>query len=553
MLSRLHISNYALIDFLDISFKEGLSSITGETGAGKSIILGALSLLLGKRCDTNVLKNKDQKSIVEAEFVLDEMQFAAIFEKHDADFDAHTIIRREITPQGKSRAFINDTPVGLQALKEIGELLFDIHSQHQNLFLKEATFQCQVVDAAANNDAELQNYAQSYAAMQQKLRELNEFKQMLAKNSADRSYFEFRLQELTQAKLQHDNELQELEEECALLENSEEIKQLLAQAEEIFNGETACLPQLKQLSSGFEKKSQLGATFQEFATRLQQSYIELQDIAAEISSYNAKMDFDSSRLAELQTRIDVLQNLLHKYNCTTIAELKAEQQRLQTLVDSISNAATDSEELEKAYEAQKKATWRIAETVRNNRKKAIKTIVPQVTATLQKLGMPSVAFAIELEPLQELQANGADAVRMLFSANKNIAPQWLGEISSGGELSRVMLCLKAILAQAKSIRTIVFDEIDTGVSGEIAEQMGEIMKEMAKNLQVIVITHLPQIAAQGSVQFKVFKTETAETTTTNIAELTKEQRIEEIAKMMSGKQVSEAAVLNAKHLLGVTE
>ncbi|MDR2963785.1 MAG: DNA repair protein RecN [Bacteroidales bacterium] len=553
MLSRLHISNYALIDFLDISFKEGLSSITGETGAGKSIILGALSLLLGKRCDTNVLKNKDQKSVVEAEFTLDKVQFAPIFAKHDADFDTHTIIRREITPQGKSRAFINDTPVGLQALKEIGELLFDIHSQHQNLFLKDSMFQCQVIDAAANNAEELQHYANLYAAMQHAQRELNEHKQLIAKNSADLSYFEFRLQELQTAKLQNDNELQELEEECALMENSEDIKQLLAQAEEMFNGEAAFLPQLKQLSTGFEKKSQLGATFLEFSTRLQQSYIELHDLAAEISSYNARMDFDSSRLTELQLRIDIIQSLLHKYNCKSISELKVEQQRLQSLVDNISNAAFNTEELEKAYEAHKKAAWKSAETIRNNRKKAISAIVPQITTTLQKLGMPSVVFAIELQPLQELQANGADAVQMLFSANKNITPQWLGEISSGGELSRVMLCLKAILAQAKSIRTIVFDEIDTGVSGEIAEQMGEIMQEMAKNLQVIVITHLPQIAAQGQVQFKVYKTETADTTTTNIIELSQEQRVEEIAKMMSGKQVSEAAILNAKHLLGFVE
>lgn len=551
MISRLHISNYALIDFLDISFQSGLSSITGETGAGKSIILGALSLLLGKRCDTNVLKNKEQKSIVEAEFVLEKSQFAAIFEKHDADFDTHTIIRREISPQGKSRAFINDTPVGLQALREIGELFFDIHSQHQNLFLKEATFQCQVLDAAANNHTHLQDYAQSFALTQKKLNELNTHKQMLVKNAADCSYFEFRLQELTQAKLQNDNELQELEEELALLENSEEIKQLLAQAEEMFIGEMAFLPQLKQLSVSFDRKAKISSHFQEFANRLQQSYIELQDVSAEISSYNARLDFDASRLMELQTRIDLLQNLLHKYNCSTIVELKTEQERLQTLVDSISNATIDCEELEKAYETQKKATWKIAEIIRKNRKKAIEIIEPQVVTTLQKLGMPSVAFRIELQPLTELQANGADSVQMLFSANKNIAPQWLGEISSGGELSRVMLCLKAILAQAKSVRTIVFDEIDTGVSGEIAEQMGEIMKEMAKNLQVIVITHLPQIAAQGRTQFKVYKTETAETTTSNIVELNQEQRVEEIAKMMSGKQVSQAAVLNAKHLLGL--
>lgn len=550
MLRKIHISNYALIDVLDITFDTGFSSVTGETGAGKSIILGALSLILGKRCDTSVLKNKDIKSVVEVEIVLPDNSLKDLFAIHEADFDLHTIIRREITPQGKSRAFINDTPVSLQALKEIGEYLIDIHSQHQNLFLRESTFQCQVVDAAAGNKELLQEYATQYNLLQHKKREFEDFKKAVEKNASDISYLSFRLQELVQAKLQS-NELEELEQEASVLEHSEEIKLLFLQAQSVFDSEQNILSQLKSLIQNFEKKKHISVDFEDFYSRLSQTYIELSDIALEINQYNSHLDFDPNRLETIHQRLDVLHGLIHKYKVSTIAELIEEQSKLQQIIQSIENSDIDGAEYKKAYEEQQKQVWIIAEKIRKNRKIAIQNIEPQVIQMLQKLGMPSVSFQIQIKELHELQINGADEISMLFSANKNIPMQWMGTISSGGELSRVMLCLKAILCKSKSLHTIIFDEIDTGVSGEIADQMAHIMESMSADLQVISITHLPQIAAKAKNQFKVYKFESSDTTSTNILQLNTEQRIEELAKMMSGKQINEAAILNAKHLLGI--
>ena len=550
MLRRIHISNYALIDLLDITFNSGFSSVTGETGAGKSIILGALSLILGKRCDTSVLKNKEVKSVVEVEIQIDNNGLQSLFSQHDVDFDVNTIIRREITPQGKSRAFINDTPVSLQTLKEIGDFLIDIHSQHQNLFLRESLFQCQVVDAAANNNDLLRRYVQEFDILQIKKKELADFYAALAKYKEDLSYLSFRFQELQQAKLVP-LELDELEQEAGVLENGEEITVLFSQAQSFFDDENNVLGSLKSLVQNFEKKSALSKEFNDFAQRLSQVYIELLDISSEITRYNANLDFDPKRLDFIHQRMDVLQGLLHKYGVKEVSDLLAEQNRLQQIISNIENADVDGGDFQKAFDEQKQKVLGIAKEIRIKRKESIIKIEPLVIEMLQKLGMPSVSFAIELKELEELQHNGADEISMMFSANKNISMQWLGAVSSGGELSRVMLCLKAILSKSKSLQTVIFDEIDTGVSGEIADQMGNIMLSISKDLQVISITHLPQIAAKAQNQFKVFKTETSHTTTTNIIELNQTQRIEELAKMMSGKQITEAALQNAKHLLGI--
>ncbi|MBR6266441.1 MAG: DNA repair protein RecN [Bacteroidales bacterium] len=548
MLHKLTISNYALIDNLDISFTDGMTTITGETGAGKSIILGALSLLLGKRADTTVLKDKDKKSVVEATFSLPNDSLLAFFESLDIDFDNETIIRREITPQGKSRSFVNDTPVGLQTLKELGTVLIDIHSQHQNLFLKESSFQCQVVDAEANNGDLLNEYAKELHVLNKRKKELEDFLSEIQKKKDDLAYYKFRLDELVKANLQG-GELADLEQESTLMEHSEEIKTMLAQADEAFSGENALLSQLKTIQHSFEKNAQLSSQFQAISERLAQSYIELSDISDEISKNNANLDFDPQQKESIDERIDLLNTLLHKYSALDENELIAKRDELQTLVNSLENADFQSEELQKNYDQQILVVQKIADEIHLRRAEAVQRLEPQIVSLLQKLGMPNVKFAIDMIPLNEFRSNGKDEIRMKFSANKNIAPQWLGEISSGGELSRVMLCLKYILTKNKSVHTIIFDEIDTGVSGEIADQMGSMMLDMSKELQIITITHLPQIAVKAQNQFKVFKTETTETTTSSIEKLTEEQRVNEIAKMLSGKTITDAALNNARLLL----
>lgn len=548
MLHKLTISNYALIDNLDISFTDGMTTITGETGAGKSIILGALSLLLGKRADTTVLKDKDKKSVVEATFSLPNDSLLAFFESLDIDFDTETIIRREITPQGKSRSFVNDTPVGLQTLKELGTVLIDIHSQHQNLFLKESSFQCQVVDAEANNGDLLNEYAKELHVLNKRKKELEDFLSEIQKKKDDLAYYKFRLDELVKANLQG-GELADLEQESTLMEHSEEIKTMLAQADEAFSGENALLSQLKTIQHSFEKNAQLSSQFQAISERLAQSYIELSDISDEISKNNANLDFDPQQKEAIDERIDLLNTLLHKYSALDENELIAKRDELQTLVNSLENADFQSEELQKNYDQQILVVQKIADEIHLRRAEAAQRLEPQIVSLLQKLGMPNVKFAIDMIPLNEFRSNGKDEIRMKFSANKNIAPQWLGEISSGGELSRVMLCLKYILTKNKSVHTIIFDEIDTGVSGEIADQMGSMMLDMSKDLQIITITHLPQIAVKAQNQFKVFKTETTETTTSSIEKLTEEQRVNEIAKMLSGKTITDAALNNARLLL----
>ena len=548
MLHKLTISNYALIDTLEISFTDGMTTITGETGAGKSIILGALSLLLGKRADTTVLKDKDKKSIVEATFSLPNDSLSTFFESLDIDFDKETIIRREITPQGKSRSFVNDTPVGLQTLKELGTILIDIHSQHQNLFLKESSFQCQVVDAEANNTVLLEQYQQELQTLHSIEKELHTFLADIQKKKDDLSYYKFRLDELTKADI-HEGELAHLEQESLLMEHSEEIKTMLAQADDAFSGENALLSQLKNIQHSFERNAGLSVQFQQIAERLSQSYIELSDISDEIAKSNANLDFDPQQKEEVENRLDLLNNLLHKYSASDEQSLLQKKDELQSLVDNLENADFHCDELQKQFDKQREIVSALAQKLHINREKAIKNLCPQIVNLLQKLGMPSVSFDIMMTQAKEFHANGIDEIQMVFSANKNIAPQWLGEISSGGELSRVMLCLKYILAKNKSVQTIIFDEIDTGVSGEIADQMGTMMLDMAKEMQIITITHLPQIAVKAQKQFKVFKTETSETTSTNIVQLTHEQRVEEIAKMLSGKTITDAALNNAKMLL----
>ncbi len=547
MLHKLTISNYALIDNLDIQFPQGMATITGETGAGKSIMLGALSLLLGKRADTSVLKDNEKKSVIEASFKLPK-DLKDFFEKQDLDFETETIIRREITPQGKSRSFINDTPVSLQTLKDLGNILIDIHSQHQNLFLKESSFQCQVLDAEAGNEELLTEFRKELSLLEDIGQKLSNFQEEVRKKQADLEYYKYRLDEITNLNVKP-GELVELEQESALIEHSEGIKTMFGQADEMFNGENAILSQIKSSLQNFERNASYTTKIEEIRERLSQSYIELLDIASEVAKYNEKLDFDPQRKEEIDARLGLLYSMLKKYAVQSEEDLLEEKQKMQEWVDAIENADSYNEELEKQYQAQKAIVSALAQELHQRREKAIQRLCPEIVSLLQKLGMPSVQFNISLLPLQNYGRNGSEDVKMEFSANKNIEPQWLGEISSGGELSRVMLCLKYILARNKSVQTIIFDEIDTGVSGEIADQMGNMMLAMAKDMQVITITHLPQIAVKAQTQYKVFKTETDDTTTSNIQQLSQNERIEEIAKMLSGKIVTEAALNNARMLL----
>lgn len=551
MLQTLRISNYALIEQLEISFENGFSSITGETGAGKSIILGALALLMGKRADTSALKDSSKKSIVEAIFHIKSKRIESLFTEHDIDFESETIIRREITPQGKSRAFINDTPVQITTLKSISEVLLDIHSQHQNLFLKESIFQMNVVDAYAQNQELLQEYANLYSDWKTQVHKLNQFKSQVAKAEADYDYNVFRFNELEQAQLQ-EGEQERLEQELEIVSHGEEIKKTLSEIEFAFdNDENSILQQLKRFEQNLQKHTSI-PNIAEIASRFSQLNIELSDIAYEITRYNTQFEFDPNRLESIESRLDLLNNLQRKYSCTSVQELLIEKEKLDAYISHVDHAEFDEKKLEELCEQAFTKAFKKAQELSERRKNAISQIEPFVLSTLQSLGMPSVSFSIQITTNNELNTYGIDTIKMLFSANKHVPLQWLGEVASGGEIARIMLCLKTILAKGYDVQTIIFDEIDTGVSGEIADKMADVMSSIASHMQVITITHLPQIAAKSKKQFKVFKTETSETTITNIIELSQEQRIEEIAKMMSGKNITLEAIANAKVLLRIS-
>lgn len=550
MLQTLRIVNYALIEQLEISFEDGFSSITGETGAGKSIILGALALLMGKRADTSALKDSSKKSVVEAVFRIKSKRIETLFIEHDIDFDPETIIRREITPQGKSRAFINDTPVQITTLKSISEVLLDIHSQHQNLFLKESVFQMSVVDAYAQNQQLLQEYANLYSNWKTQVHTLEQFKSQVAKAEADYDYNLFRYNELEQAQLQ-EGEQERLEEELEIVSHGEEIKKTLSEIEFAFeNDENSILQQLQRFEQNLQKHSSI-PDIAEITSRFSQLNIELSDIAYEITRYNAHFEFDPNRLDSIESRLDILNNLQKKYSCASVHELLIEKDKLDAYISHVDHAEFDEKKLEELCEQAFTKAYNKAQELSERRKNAISYIEPFVLKTLQSLGMPSVSFSIQITTDSELTTYGIDTIKMLFSANKHVPLQWLGEVASGGEIARIMLCLKTILAQGYDVQTIIFDEIDTGVSGEIADKMADVMSSIASHMQVITITHLPQIAAKSKKQFKVFKTETSETTITNIIELSQEQRIEEIAKMMSGKNITLEAIANAKVLLRI--
>ncbi|MGE9954074.1 DNA repair protein RecN [Segatella copri] len=552
MLKQLYIKNFTLIDELNISLYPGFSVITGETGAGKSIILGAIGLLLGNRADSKAIKAGRDRCVIEAHFDLSRYGMQKFFDDHDIDYDADdTIIRRELTAAGKSRAFINDTPVPLTCMRELGEQLVDIHSQHQNLLLQKEDFQLNVVDIIAQDADQLKVYQKEYYAYRKAKELLEELKAEIAKNRENEEFMRFQHKELDDANLQ-EGELEQLEQEAETLSHSEDIKTALYEADSALSGENdSILDKLKNATHQLENICDVYPSMADVAGRMQSSYIELKDIAQEISSSVDHVEFDPNRLDAINTRLDKLYTLQQKFHVETVTELIATRDRIAEQLSHIDNGDEDIEEKEKEVAALLAKAEKQAALLTSIRQKSAKAIEKEMKGRLIPLGIPNVRFEIAFAE-KPLSGNGADKVSFLFSANKSTQLQPVSQVASGGEIARVMLSLKAMISGAVKLPTIIFDEIDTGVSGKIAEKMADIMEEMGlQNRQVLSITHLPQIAAKGSHHYKVLKEETENGTISHMKELNSQERIEEIAQMLSGSDITQAALANAKELLRI--
>ena len=549
MLKQLYIKNFTLIDELDIPFYPGFSVITGETGAGKSIILGAIGLLLGNRADARQIKQGERKCVVEAHFDLSRYDMRAFFETNDIDYEDECIIRREVNSSGKSRGFINDQPVTVATMKELGEHLIDIHSQHQNLLLQKDDFQLNVVDIVANDKNELETYQSLFFKWQEARRQLKQLQAEISANREQEEFMRFQLQELSQAELS-DGEQEQLEKEVSTMSHVEEIKQALFEADGILSTEdSGAVDKVHQACSTLQRIIELYPDIKELNDRLDSCYIELKDIANEIQNALESVEFDPADYQRKSERLDLIYSLEQKFHKETISELIAERDSLAGQLNRIDNSeealSQQQTKVDEALAACKKA----ANILTNVRRRAAEEIRRSMEARLQPLGIPNVRFNIQIEP-QELTAAGGDKVCFLFSANKSTPMQPVADVASGGEIARVMLSIKAIISSAVKLPTIIFDEIDTGVSGHVAEKMAMIMREMGdNNRQVISITHLPQIAAMGKHHYKVEKQETPNGTQSHMHLLTHVERVEEIAQMLSGSNITNAAIENAKELL----
>ena len=550
MLKHLYIKNFTLIDELDIELYQGFSVITGETGAGKSIILGALGLLLGQRADSKAIKQGAEKCVIEAHFDLSRYGMTDFFKENEIEYDAtDCIVRRELTASGKSRAFINDTPVQLSLLKELGEQLVDIHSQHQNLLLNKQDFQLNVVDIIAGDEKEQQLYQQAYTQYHATEKELSALKESIEQNRQNADFLQFQFEELTQANLA-EGEQEELEQKSETMSHSEEIKSALYEADNALSADqTGVVESLRTALSAIRQIEKVLPDAGELVERLDSSYIELKDIAQEISSQMEHVDFDPAELDAINNRLDKLYDLEKKYHVETVEELIAKRDELKIQLGRIENSDEALAELQQKLAAQLAQAQKAAEALTKLRTKAAKQIEKEMQGRLMPLGMPNVKFSIEMTQ-EPLNVSGQDKVAFLFSANTSTPLQPISQVASGGEIARVMLSLKAMISGAVKLPTIIFDEIDTGVSGKTAEKMAEIMQEMGHHeRQVISITHLPQIAALGSAHYKVEKEETAKGTISRMRKLSDDERVLEIAQMLSGSNVSEAAISNAKQLL----
>ena len=549
MLKRLYIKNFTLIDELDIDLYQGFSVITGETGAGKSIILGAIGLLLGQRADTKTIKDR---CVIEAHFDISRYGMEAFFTENDIEYDpSDCIIRRELTTAGKSRAFINDTPVQLTLLKELGEQLIDIHSQHQNLLLNKQDFQLSVVDIIADNAQPLAQYQQTYSQYLSVTKKLETMKDDIARNRQNQDFLQFQFDELSNANLVS-NEQEELEQKSDTMSHAEEIKSALYEADNTLSAEdTGIVSALRSARTALNGIQHVFPDASELAQRLESSYIELKDISEEISSQLERVDFDPAELDAINSRLDRLYDLEKKYHVETVDELIAKRDDLKLQLNNIENSDEALAELQQQLSVLMTKAKKEANVLTKRREKASKQIEMEMQSRLIPLGMPNVRFNIQMTE-DTLGHTGQDKVAFLFSANTSTPLQPVSQVASGGEIARVMLSLKAMISGAVKLPTIIFDEIDTGVSGKIAEKMAEIMQEMGNHeRQVISITHLPQIAALGSTHYKVEKQETTQGTISRMTQLTPEERIHEIAQMLSGSDISDAAIQNAKQLLRI--
>ena len=549
MLKHLYIKNYALIEQLDIDFETGFSVITGETGAGKSIILGAIGLLLGQRADSKAVKTGCQKCTIEAQFDISRYSLNEWFDENELDIEeGECIIRRELTATGKSRGFINDTPVTVQQMKELGEMLVDIHSQHQNLLLQKTDFQLSILDIIADNEQLRSDYHNTFAEYKKNVKELEELKQMLTDSREKEDLMRFQLEELTAANLT-DGEQEELEQEQEAATHTEDIKTALYEADNMLNGEGATLDLLRQANSKLSSVTSLYAKIEPLSERMESALIELKDIASEVAREAENIDFNPERMAMVEERLDMIYTLQRKHHKNTIAELLQEQEHLSEIISGIDNSDEAIKDKEQLCQKLLDAASKLAEKLSQTRKKASTKIEKDICKRLEALGMPNVDFQIKIDQ-GDLTSTGKDVVSFMFSANKGMALRPVAQVASGGEIARLMLSLKALISATVKLPTIIFDEIDTGVSGKIAEKMAEIMKEMGNSgRQVISITHLPQIAALGTYHYKVEKHDTKEITTTIMRQLSNEERIDEIAQMLSGSDITDAAKTNAKELL----
>ena len=550
MLLRLKISNYALISESEICFEDGLTVITGETGAGKSILMGALSIVLGARADSAVIKQGEKKTVVEADFDIKNYGLKYFFDENDLDYDDTVQIRREVLDSGKSRAFVNDTPVNLNTLKDLGMLLTDIHSQHQTLQIADEMFQINIVDAFAGNKQLLDTYSQVFEQYRQKTAELAKVERQAQESRKESEYLHFRFDELDKAKLQ-DGEQEQLEEELEMLVHNEDIKNAISLSSNLISSadEGTVVQKLREAQNALSHISSYYSKAAELNARIESAYIELNDIGRELSQLDDNTDYSPERLDTVNSRLTVIYNLQKKNNVKTVAELIAMRNEFKQRLDLIDNSSEVIDNLKDEIKQITSQLAKLSDEISQKRKKSSEGLRKEITALLSSVGINDSQFEVRFDVSTEFLPTGRDLVKFMFSANKNVAMQDLSKTASGGELSRLMLCLKYILSKSVKLPTIIFDEIDTGISGDIAGKTGAMFQRIAEFMQVICITHLPQVAAKGDHHFKVYKHESDGTVRSDIKQLSSEERVNEIAAMLSGETVTPAALQNAKELL----
>ena len=549
MLIKLFVQNYALIKELDVELENGLTIITGETGAGKSILLGALSLILGTRADSSVLLDKNEKCIVEGTFNIEDHELNEFFISNELDYETPTTLRREINPAGKSRAFINDTPVTVNLLKELGDRLIDIHSQYQTLMLHDNSFQLNLIDSFSGTAKLKSKYRDTYSNYRKVKKEYNALKEKADKNRTDLEYYQFQYNQLEEAKL-NKGEQTELEKEQELLSHSEDIKLALTTASNLFFTEgISILSMLREVKNNLTRIKIFFSESENLLSRTESTLIELDDLAVEIEKLSISIEADPGRLVLVNNRLDNIYSFIQKHHVNNLDELIIRKDEIKELINSIVSSDERLNEMDALIEIEINSLKTISEEISDRRKSVLPEIESRIIALLKQLGIPNAKFRISLIHLQEFTPTGIDQVDFLFSANKQIEPENLAKIASGGELSRVMLSLKSLLTKNNNLPTIIFDEIDAGVSGEVADKVGQILSAMGKYMQVINITHLPQVASRGTRHFHVYKDDTDNSTFTRVKLLSPEERILEVARLLSGSEVTETAIKNARELL----